>query len=317
MGAGRYTMERIDTRRGGKHVAKTVIRYAGLIGHPVGHSRSPAMQQAAFDALGIPARYMLWDTSPKKLAERAASLRAPEMLGANVTIPYKSAIIPLLDYIAPETMRHVGVVNTIVREETPTGIRLVGHNTDFLGLRRVLHENAAWTGCRRMLVLGAGGAAHAALGVAALEGAEVWVAARHTAAARTALEALWKREHGGTSAFPAEWQERSLVLSDEEALARVLPETSVLVNATPIGTNDPEAVPVPAHLLHLLPASAFVFDMVYNPPETALVRAARSVGRRATGGLAMLLYQGAEAFTLWTHYEAPLNVMRAALDLYE
>lgn len=300
-------------------MAQSIVRYTGLIGHPIGHSRSPAMQQAAFDALGIPARYELWDTPPKKLADRVAALRAPEMLGANVTIPHKSAVVPLLDDVAPETSRHVGVVNTIVREETPRGVRLVGHNTDFLGLCRVLREHAAWEGGRRMLVLGAGGAAQAALGVAALEGADVWVAARHPKAARAALAALWQRERGGTSdaSLPAEWQARALDLNDEEALAQVILETNVLVNATPVGTNAPEAIPLPARLLRLLPATAFVLDMVYSPPETALVRAARSAGRRATGGLAMLLYQGAEAFTLWTHHEAPLNAMRTALEARE
>ncbi|MGH2517823.1 MAG: shikimate dehydrogenase family protein, partial [Ktedonobacterales bacterium] len=280
-------------------MAKGMVRYVGLIGHPVGFSRSPAMQQAAFDALGITARYELWDTPPKKLAERVAALRAPEMLGANVTIPHKSAVVPLLDSVAAETLRHVGVVNTIVREETPLGVRLVGHNTDFLALRRVLREHDAWTGSRRMLVLGAGGAAQAALGVAALEDAEVWVAARHPKAARAALEMLWQREHGtkAGATFPEEWHARGLDLADEAALARVLPEVSVLVNATPVGMGEPEAIPLHARLLRLLPASALVFDTVYNPPETALVRAARSAGRRASGGMAMLLYQGAEAFT--------------------
>ena len=303
-------------------MAKSLVRYAGLIGHPIGHSRSPALHQAAFDALGIPARYELWDTPPKKLAERVGLLRSPEMLGANVTIPYKSSVVSILDAVALEALRHVGVVNTIVREETPAGVRLIGHNTDFLGLCRVLREHAAWTGSgtgRRMLVLGAGGAAHAALGVAAMEGADAWVAARHPKAARAALEALWQREHGTSpdAPFPKEWQARALDLTDEAALAEVMPHVNVLINATPVGTNEPEAVPLPVRLLRLLPASAFVFDMVYSPPETALVRAARSAGRRASGGLAMLLYQGAEAFTLWTHHEAPLNVMRAALDVRE
>ena len=299
-------------------MAKTDIRFAGLIGYPVGHSRSPAMQQAAFDALGIAARYELWETPPKKLAGRVAALRESGMLGANVTIPYKSDVVPLLDYVAPDALRHVGVVNTIVREKTPTGSRLAGYNTDFLGLRRALREHGAWTAGRRMLVLGAGGAAQAALGVAALEGAEVWVAARRPKAARAALEDLWRREHGEApgAAFPSDWQVHGLDLADEDALARVLPDIGVLVNATPVGTGDPEAIPLPARLLRRLPAGAFVFDMVYNPPETALVRAARSAGRRATGGLSMLLYQGAEAFTLWTHHEAPLNVMRAALTAW-
>lgn len=298
-------------------MAKPHVRYGVLIGHPVVHSRSPAMQQAAFDAAGIEARYEVWDTSPKKLADRIAALRRPEMLGANVTIPHKTAVMPLLDSVVPEALRHAGAVNTIVRQETPAGVRLVGHNTDVTALRRVLAEHDAWTGGRRMLVLGAGGAAQAALGVARMEGAEVWVAARRVDAARAALDALWRREHSEAREAPCpdEWLAHGLDLADEDALAPALAQTNVLVNATPVGTRDAEAIPLPAALLRQLPASAFVLDMVYNPPETLLVRTARSAGRRATGGLTMLLYQGAEAFTLWTHHDAPLRVMRAALGL--
>lgn len=296
---------------------KPHLRYVVLLGHPVAHSRSPAMQQAAFDAAGIEARYEAWDTPPKKLADRVAGLRAPEMLGANVTIPHKSAVIPLLDSVTPEALRHAGVVNTIVREASPAGVRLVGHNTDVTALRRVLTEHAAWTGGRRMLVLGAGGAAQAALGAARMEGAEVWVAARRIQAARAVLEALWRREHPDSADVPCppEWLSHGLDLADTDTLAAALTQTNVLVNATPVGTRDSEAIPLPAALLRQLQASAFVFDMVYNPPETLLVRSARSAGRRATGGLSMLLYQGAEAFTLWTHHEAPLRVMRSALGL--
>ena len=296
---------------------KQHVRYVVLIGHPVIHSRSPAMQQAAFDATGIEARYEAWDTAPKKLADRIAALRGPEMLGANITIPYKTAVMPLLDTIAPEALRHAGAVNTIVRQETPAGVRLAGYNTDVTALRRVLAEHAAWAGGRRMLVLGAGGAAQAALGAARQEGADVWIAARRIGAARGALEALWRREHpeAGEAPCPEDWLAHALDLADEQSLVAALAGTSVLVNATPVGTRDPEAIPLPVALLRYLPTSAFVFDMVYNPPETLLVRTARSAGRRATGGLAMLLYQGAEAFTLWTHHDAPLRVMQVALGL--
>lgn len=299
---------------------KSHLRYVVLLGHPVAHSLSPVMQQAAFDAVGIEARYEAWDTPPKKLAQRVAALRAPDMLGANVTIPHKSAVIPLLDSVTPEALRHAGVVNTIVREETPSGIRLIGHNTDVTALGRVFREHAAWASDpsgRRMLVLGAGGAAQAALGAARMEGAELWVAARRIQAAQAMLAAVWSREHPDSSdaQCPQEWLARGLDLADADALAAALAQTNVLVNATPVGTRDPEAIPIQAALLRQLPANAFVFDMVYNPPETLLVRTARSMGRRATGGLSMLLYQGAQAFTLWTHHDAPLHVMRTALGL--
>lgn len=297
---------------------RTLIRYAGLIGRDIGHSRSPALQQAAFDALGLRARYVLWDTPPDQLAERVAALRNDDMLGANVTIPYKAAVPPLLDAVHPEAMRAVGVVNTIVRDVTDAGVRLVGHNTDLPALRRVLREHAAWTAGRDLLVLGAGGAARAALGVALLEGADVWIAARRVEAAQAALEEFWHRRHASDLTpppLPPAWHERALALTDTAALAAALTRCTVVVHATPVGTRDPDAIPLPAELLAQLPAASFVFDMVYNPPETALVRAARAHGLRASGGLPMLLYQGAEAFTLWTGRAAPLDVMRASLSM--
>jgi shikimate dehydrogenase len=294
------------------------IQTVGLIGHPVGHSLSPAMQQAAFDHAGIAARYELWDTAAEDLLERVAALRGVDMLGANVTIPYKTAVMAHLDDIAPETVRWAGAVNTIVRAASPSGVRLIGHNTDLAGLRRTLDEQAAWSAGRRVLILGAGGAAQAALGVAMAAGADMHLAVRRVAAARDVLQQHWVRAHAdGDLARPCpdDWTARALDLGDRDALAAALRATTLLINATPVGTRDPDASPLPCELLRQLPPAAFVFDMVYNPPETALVRAARAAGVRAAGGLEMLLYQGAEAFTLWTGHQAPLDIMRAALGL--
>ena len=136
----------------------TLLR-AGLIGHPVAHSRSPALQQAAFDALRIPARYELWDTEPRDLAARVAALREPDMLGANVTIPHKIAVRDLLDTVRSDEARLTGAVNTIVREQSSDHVTLAGYNTDISALRRIFGEQANRLRGARMLVLGAGGAA--------------------------------------------------------------------------------------------------------------------------------------------------------------
>ncbi|MGH2485876.1 MAG: shikimate dehydrogenase family protein, partial [Ktedonobacterales bacterium] len=138
--------------------------------------------------------------------------------------------------------------------------------------------------------------------------AEPWLAARRQDAAAALLAEMCGR-HGGNHAAHA------LDLADERAVAEALRKTTVLVNATPIGTLDAAASPIPLALLDALPSEAYIFDMVYNPPTTALVRAARDRGLRASGGLPMLLYQGAEAFTLWTGQPAPLVAMRTALGL--
>src|SRR5690349_5678254 len=163
------------------------VRLVGLIGYPVGHSRSPAMQQAAFDALGIAARYVLWETPPETLAERIASLRAPDVLGANVTIPHKTAVVPLLDALASSALQAGDAVNTIVRDADG---RLIGHNTDVTGVLRVLDAHGAGDAGQSALALGVGGAARAAWAAAHERRMALRVAARHPSAAREALSVL-------------------------------------------------------------------------------------------------------------------------------
>jgi shikimate dehydrogenase len=289
----------------------TRTRLVGLIGHPIAHSRSPALQQAAFDALGLPARYELWDTLDEAaLANRVAALRQSGTLGANVTIPWKEAVAPLLDDLDDSARRIAGAVNTITRQETAQGTRLTGHNTDAPALDCALDELGVWEGARRMLILGAGGAAQAALGVAFLRGIEPWLAARRVAAAREAMARL-----AGRLPVPDDWRNHALAFDDLPALEAALGESQMLLNATPVGVNDPGASPLPLDLLGALPQGAAVLDLIYAPPETALVRAARARRLRAGGGLPMLLYQGALAFTLWTGQPAPLAVMRQALAI--
>jgi shikimate dehydrogenase len=267
------------------------------------------MQQAAFDALGFSARYELWDAADAAtLDERVAALRQPDMLGANVTIPWKEAVAPLLDTLDDSARRISGAVNAITRAESTQGARLIGHNTDAPALDRALDELGAWTEARRLLILGAGGAAQAALGIAHLRGVEPWLAARRVETAREALARL-----AGRLPVPNAWRDHALALDDLGELGVALRESQVLINATPVGMSDPAASPLPLDLLSSLPRGAVVLDLIYAPPETALVRAAQDAGLRAGGGLAMLLYQGALAFTLWTGQPAPLDVMRHAL----
>jgi shikimate dehydrogenase len=269
------------------------------------------MQQAAFDALDLPARYEQWDTPDEMaLAERVAALRQPAMLGANVTIPWKEAVAPLLDDLDDSARRIAGAVNTIIRAEMEQGVRLTGHNTDAPALDRTLDDLGAWSDARRMLVLGAGGAAQAALGVAHMRGVEPWLVARRIETAWEAMAKLATR-----LPVPERWRDHVVALDDPGALRAALTESQILINATPVGVGDIEASPLPLDLLAALPSDAAVLDLIYAPPETALVRAARARGLRAEGGLPMLLYQGALAFTLWTGQPAPLDVMRRALAI--
>jgi shikimate dehydrogenase len=295
-GAGVGKMERTETP----------LR-VGLIGHPVAHSRSPAMQQAALNALGILARYELWDTPPDELAARVAALREPGALGANVTIPHKLAVLPLLDRLAPEVEHIAGAVNTIVRVEEDEKTLLVGHNTDVAGLKATFREAGISPGGRRVVLLGAGGTALAIAGLVTQEGARrLTVAARRIEAAGELLSEVGAL----TGTLPAGIC--TLDLGDA-GIAEALDECDLLINATSVGMGDPTACPIDPGLVGIMPRDAFVLDVVYTPPETALLRAARSAGLATANGLPMLLHQGAASFELWTGRAAPIAVMRTAL----
>jgi shikimate dehydrogenase len=258
-----------------------------LIGHPVAHSLSPAMHNAAFAALGLPHRYETRDVESGRLADTVDALRADGVLGANITIPHKEATLRLVDEIADEA-RRVGAVNTIVRRST----RLVGDNTDAYGFARALAAAGIDVSGKGVMVLGAGGAARACL--AALGTARVLlIAARDID--RAAALAAWI----GKPARAAPWAD-----------ARRIADIDVLVNATPVGLHGEDLLA--DFSFAKLPAA--VVDLVPTRAETPLVRRAREAQDvRVVDGLSMLLHQAARSFTLWTGREAPLAVMRAAL----
>jgi shikimate dehydrogenase len=282
----------------------------GLIGHPVAHSRSPAMQQAALGACGIAAHYALWDTTPADLAARVTSLRVPGMLGANVTVPHKLAVMPFLDELAPSATRISGSVNTVVAIHADGGTRLVGHSTDPAGLLAALSEAQVELKGRRVVLLGAGGAAHAVAGLVISVGARsLAVAARRLEAASGLLSGVQRRLPESPSKLTP-W-----ALSDGQ-LRHMLHSCDVLINATSAGMEGVASdTPLDLTLLESCPPHTFVCDLVYAPLETPLLRAARERGLTAMNGLPMLLHQGAASFALWTGQKAPLDVMRAALGM--
>jgi len=278
------------------------MKQVGLIGYPVAQSRSPQMQQAAFDALGVHARYTLWPTPPGTLSERIASLRSPEVLGANVTIPYKEAAVPLVDTCDQAAIR-IGAINTIVNRDG----RLIGYNTDAPGFLRALAECAAFASHgKRAVIMGTGGAARAAA-VALLESGIAGL----TLLGRTASHIERLVQHVQTLAAHMDRViavHGALLQSADAAL--FLSTTDLLVNATPVGLrpDDPLLITVAA-----LPTQTLVMDMVFNPPWTPLLAAAQAHGCSTLNGLPMLLFQGALAFELWTNCQAPLEAMRAVL----
>jgi shikimate dehydrogenase len=266
-----------------------------LLGHPVAHSLSGAMQQAAFDELGIDATYELLDRRPIELAEAIADLRTDAYLGANVTIPHKERVVPMVDRLTEEGQA-TGAVNTITRE----GKRLVGHNTDVAGFRVALDKLVGKSKMpRAAVVLGAGGGARAVVYGLLTEGFQrIIVFNRHLHRA----EGLVK--HFGRTA--AHMELRAMPWH-ESIIEAELAKAKLLVNATSIGLTSDES-PVPAEVL--LP-ELLVLDVIYA--KTKLLRDAAAAGAETLDGELMLLHQGAAAFTLWTGQPAPLDLMQQKL----
>jgi len=265
-------------------------RVAAVLGHPVEHSRSPALHNAAYRALGIDAVYVALDVEPAAFDAALAGVAALGFLGVNVTVPHKAAALAACDEV-DDVARLVGAVNTVVVRDG----RLAGSNTDVFGFRRSLEEGLG-AAPARAVVLGAGGAARAAVVGLAELGASVRVVARDHARARPLL---------GLGAYEvAPWT--------AVALASALEGCDLVVDATPAGLSPAAEAAVPAPIpLEVLRAGAAVATLVYHR-DTALLAAARARGLRTMDGSGMLIHQAARAFTLMTGREAPLEVMRAA-----
>ncbi len=276
------------------------MRYLGVIGHPLKQSLSPAFQQAALDHLKLDIVYEAWPTADDALGTRIAGLRAPSVLGANVTIPHKEACVPLVDELDP-LVEKVGALNTIANRDG----RLLGYNTDVAGFLRALREDAGFDPKgRRALVAGAGGAARAVVvALAEADAASVTVINRTFHRATTLVEDLQ----------PLVGETQLHALPDMfTSWAASAVGCDLLVNCTSAGsagTAEEKESPVPADVIH---SGALVYDLIYRPAETVLMRTARKRGARVIGGLPMLIYQGAASFKIWTGLGAPVDVMFVA-----
>jgi len=272
-------------------------RRVGLIGHPLGHSLSPAMQDAAFAAAGLAHRYELLDVPADGLPTLLRLLRTGGWLGGNVTVPHKTAVVPLLDELRGDAA-DLGAVNTIQVE----GDRLIGYNTDTFGFEDSLAAQPALRrGAGQAVVLGAGGAARAVVWTLLRHGWAVCLLARRPEQA-VALAAALAHAAGITTG-----------VLDAPTLAACLPGAQLLVNTTPVGMWPPPAAdPLPAAVA--LSPDLFVYDLIYRPYETRLLARAAAAGCRTSNGLAMLVAQGAAAYTIWTGLDAPRRLMRTAAE---
>jgi len=282
-----------------------VPKYIGLIGYPLKHSVSPYFQQVALDYYQLDIRYEAWEVTSTQLQDIINSLRKPHNIGANVTTPYKEAVLPLLDEV-DHLASSIGAVNTIVKK----GDKLLGFNTDAYGfIEALVKEGHFALEGKRVVILGAGGAGKA-VSFALLQ---------HKIASLAITDGIFERaqalaEHlvkyikvqpcsmlgkPDVSAFP--WQNVSQV--------KTFSDCDLIVHCTTIGMkHSPQEGESPL-TWDVIPRSVLVYDIVYNPPLTPLLKLAQEAGARILGGLAMLVYQGAASFELWTGKEAPIDIM--------
>lgn len=274
-------------------------KMVGILGHPVTHTLSPRMQNAAFKAMGLNIRYVPLHILPENLPAAVAGIRAMEFLGANVTIPHKVPVCSLLDRLDVSASR-AGAVNTIVNRE---GL-LEGHNTDGAGFIRALRETADIDlPAAAVVILGAGGAARSIAAALAEKGAPRLAIINRTRQRAEDLKALLNRD------FPAL---DVIIRMPDEDLGDLLSASRLLINATSVGMEGHlKAVPLD---VDRLTKDHVVCDIVYAAQETSLLVAAREKGATVMGGLAMLLHQGAASIHLWTGEDPPLSVMRNALE---
>ncbi|PYK66217.1 MAG: shikimate dehydrogenase [Verrucomicrobia bacterium] len=278
----------------------------GVFGDPVAHSLSPQMQNAALRACEIKTQYARFHIRSNELRSGLLFLRKLDFVGINLTVPHKIAAFTQIDE-ADESVTRVGAVNTIrVRDK-----KLIGSNTDGEGfLRAIRSEFSVDVRDLRVMILGAGGGTGRVIAwQCALENCERVVLVNRTPEKASALvEQLRPFLTGPRVLGPAARLEA--VAWDESAMRPQLADIDLIVNATPLGMNLSDPAPIPARLIA---PHHMIFDCVYGPSRTSLLRAADEAGARGANGLSLLLYQGALSFSIWFEREAPIDAMRAAL----
>jgi shikimate dehydrogenase len=268
----------------------------GIFGYPVEHTFSPGMHNAAFKKLAMDACYVPFAVPPEKLQDAVRAVIPLNLRGVNVTVPHKERVLASLDELSEEA-RLIGAVNTI---EVRDG-RLIGHNTDGRGFLRSLREHGGLDPKgKKFLFIGSGGAARAVSFSLALAGAAE-IVFRDLDELKASLLADDIRKKTGVSAITIE----------QGMLARHAADADCLINATPLGLKKRDPLPIQKEFVQ---RKHLVCDLVYNPPETALLKMAATRGARGLPGLGMLLYQGVIAFEIWTGKRAPILVMKNALS---
>jgi shikimate dehydrogenase len=270
-------------------------RVCGVIGDPVEHTMSPTMHNAAFNEAGLDYVYIPFRVKKEELSEAIEGMRALNIRGLNVTIPHKVAVIPLLDKLDPMAEK-IGAVNTIANYDG----MLIGYNTDATGFLQALLEKGIEPAGKNMVILGAGGASRAISFILAERGAHLVILNRQR-------ELDWAKELAQRIFHTFKREPEALELNIEN-LSMALARADILINATSVGMSpDIDGTPVPARVLK---PGLIVFDIVYNPVKTRLLREAEEAGAQTISGIDMLAWQGALAFEKWTNRKAPLELMK-------
>ncbi len=271
----------------------------GIFGHPVKHSLSPNMHNSAFNELGLDSVYVAFDIDPENIEQATNSIRVMGIKGINITIPHKQTIMPFLDEIAPDA-KLTGAVNTVKNEDG----KLSGFNTDVGGFLRAIREDLDFNPEGKTLFLtGAGGAARAVLSAFCMNrGSVVYIA-----------DIISEKAVELANQFKSNFENitfETINIENKELVSEKFKEADILVNASPAGMDGVGSLDIP---LSSLNKNAVVYDLVYKPQNTKLLTDAKELGHKASGGLSMLLYQGAESFEIWTGENAPVDVMKKAL----
>jgi shikimate dehydrogenase len=267
----------------------------GVIGDPIEHSLSPVMQNAAFAAAELDCVFLAFKVKPEEVGKALGGMRALDIQGLNVTMPYKNTVIGFLDEV-DENTKLLGAVNTVKN----IGGKLCGFNTDGVGALRALRENGVDTKGKKVTLLGAGGAARAIACAIAPEAEEFCIVNRTLNSAAELANLLNQKFKSKVYAY---------TLSPLTVKANFA-ETDVLINATSVGMK-PNASQSLVPRRWLKPSLA-VMDIIYNPVETKLAQDAKAAGAKVVSGVEMLIYQGAASFEIWTGKKAPVEVMRKA-----
>ena len=266
-------------------------RLAAVVANPIKHSISPFIHNSAFEATNTNGVYLAWEVDATELAETVANIRRYQMFGINLSMPYKEQVIPYLDQLSEEACL-IGAVNTVVNREGT----LIGYNTDGKGFFKSLPSFKISR--KRLVLLGAGGAAKAILAQAILDGVSqisVFVRSSSMEKTRPYLEKIQNATGFRVDLF---------ALEDVQDLQDSITKADLLVNATSVGMDE-SSHPIPTSIV--LPEMLLVADVIYQPFETPFLKWARNQGNQSINGLGMLLYQAAEAFELWTGKEMPTD----------